>query len=118
MAKKDDNLFKKVLYAGVGLASVTAEKIEETVDDLVGRWKISDSEGKKIVEDFFKNTEVKAAEFEGKLKEVVKNVVAKFDFLKREDVAGLRRRVEELEAELAKTKEGKTTSKARATAMN
>ncbi len=118
MTKEKDNLFKKVLYAGVGLASVTAEKIEETVDDLIKKGKISDSEGKKIVEDFFKNTEVKAEEFEGKLKEVVKNVVAKFDFLKREDVAGLRRRVEELEAELAKTKEGKTTSKARATAMN
>ena len=112
---ENGSLFKKVVYAGVGLASVTAEKIEETVNDLVDKGKISDSEGKKIVEDFFKNTEVKTAEFEDKLKEVVKNVVAKFDFLKRDDVEGLKRRVEELEAELAKNK---TASKTKATALN
>ena len=112
---ENDNLFKKVVYAGVGLASVAAEKIEETVNDLVDKGKLSDNEGKKIVDDFFKNTEVKTAEFEEKLKDVVKNVVTKFDFLKRDDVEGLKKRIEELEAELAKNK---TASKTKATALN
>ncbi|MBW8048830.1 MAG: hypothetical protein FVQ77_00520 [Cytophagales bacterium] len=100
----ENDFFKNVIYAGVGLASVTVEKIEETIKPLVEKGKISDSEGKKIVEDFFKNTEAKKNEFETKLNNVVESVVSKFDFLKRDEVSDLKARIEKLENELAKTK--------------
>ena len=60
-------LLKNFIYAGVGLATVTAEKAKETIDDLVEKGMISDTEGKKIIEDFFNSTEEKRKEFEKKI---------------------------------------------------
>lgn len=95
-------LLKNFIYAGVGLASVTAEKVKETVEDLVEKGKISDTEGKKIIDDFFQSTESTKDEFEGKLKKLGDNISSSFDFLKRDnaEVDALKKRIEELEAKL------------------
>ncbi|MFH1321110.1 MAG: hypothetical protein ABII90_10710 [Bacteroidota bacterium] len=117
---KNESIFKKVIYAGVGLAAVTVDKIEETVNELVDKGKLSDSEGKKIVKDFFAKTDEKREEFEEKLKTTVKEVVDKFNFLKKDDYEVLKKRVKELEDELAKKTDDSKTSpgKVKATVVN
>ena len=52
-------LMKNMVYAGVGLASATSDKVKETINDLVEKGRISDNEGKKILEDFFTTTDKK-----------------------------------------------------------
>jgi polyhydroxyalkanoate synthesis regulator phasin len=52
-------LLKNFIYAGVGLASVTADKTKETIDDLVEKGMISDTEGKKLIDDFLESTSEK-----------------------------------------------------------
>ena len=42
-------ILKNIAYAGVGLATVTSEKVKETINDLVEKGMISDTEGKKII---------------------------------------------------------------------
>lgn len=105
------DVFKNFLYAGVGLAAMTTEKIQATVDELVEKGKISDSEGKKIVEDFLSNTEGRKSEFEDKLRTVSEEVISKFDFMKNKEVDELKARVEELEAKLAEANKAKTSAK-------
>ena len=46
-------MVKNMVYAGVGLASMTSEKVKETIDELVEKGRISDTEGKRIVQEFF-----------------------------------------------------------------
>ena len=71
------DLIKNFVYAGVGLATMTTDKIKETIDELVEKGKISDTEGKKIIEDFLNTTEEKRTEFESKLKNTsAQNAVA------------------------------------------
>lgn len=117
------DILKNFVYAGVGLASNTAEKVKETIDELVEKGKITDTEGRKIVDDFFKNTEEKREDFESKLKKVQKDVTSKFDFLKKEAedlsaVDSLKSRIEELEAKLkeAEAAAKKQTAAAKKTA--
>ena len=97
-------LLKNFVYAGVGLASLKKDKVKETVEDLVEKGKISDTEGKKIIEDFFKSTESKKDDFESKLKSLGDSVSSKFEFLKGNDdeVEALKKKIEELEVKLAK----------------
>jgi len=109
-------LLKNFVYAGVGLAALTTDKVKETVEDLVEKGKISDTEGKKIIEDFFKSTESKKDDFESKLKSLGDNISSKFEFLKGNDdeVDALKKKIEELEAKLKKankTAAPKTTKK-------
>ena len=47
-------MVKNMVYAGVGLASMTSEKVKETIEELVEKGRISETEGKNIVSDFFK----------------------------------------------------------------
>ena len=48
-----EDSFKKFLYAGVDLAAEVSTKFEEGVKDLVEKGKISDVEGKKMVDELF-----------------------------------------------------------------
>lgn len=95
-----EDFFKKFLYTGVGLASLTAEKLQESVDDLVGKGKLSEKEGKKILNDFFDSTEAKKDEFESKLKELADQMMDRFSFASQQDVDALNDRIAELEAKL------------------
>ena len=92
-----EDLFKKVLYTGVGLVSVTAEKLQGTVDKLVAENKLSSEEGRKVVDELVKNTESKREEFEGQLKDLVEDVVNRVKIVSQKDFDALVKRVEALE---------------------
>lgn len=107
---------KNIVYAGVGLASTTSEKIKETINDLVEKGKISDTEGKKIIDDIFKTTESTVEEIEAKVKTMTDKFSAAFDFNGKKEgklVTSLEKKIAELEKELAEAK--KATAKAPAT---
>lgn len=93
---------KNFIYAGIGLASTTTEKIKETIDELVEKGKISDTEGKKIVDDFFKSTSELKDDFEDRVKSFSNELTEKFEFLKKKNtiVDKLEAKIEELEAKL------------------
>lgn len=109
------DMIKNFIYAGVGLATTTTEKAKETINDLVEKGKISDTEGKKIMDDFFKSTENTKEEFETKWKKLNDTLTSKFDFISNKDteeVKVLKSRIEDLESKLAKvTEKVKTNSK-------
>lgn len=96
-----EDLFKKFLYTGVGLVSITAEKLQETVDELVGQGRVSKEEGRKIVGDFVDQVEAKRDEAESKMKEWVDSFTSNLNLPKlatKEDLADLVKRIEALEA--------------------
>jgi polyhydroxyalkanoate synthesis regulator phasin len=95
-----DDLFKKFLYTSVGLASLTAEKLQEAVDDLVGRGKLSENEGKKILDDFFSNTDAKKEEFEAKLREAAESTLDRLSLPTKEEVNNLQTRIADLEKQI------------------
>ena len=101
-----EETLKKLVYAGVGLAAQATEKIEETVTDLIKKGKISDKEGKKIVDDFFKKSEKKKDSYESKFKSAIEDVTAKFNYVSSKDFDALVKRVVKLE----KTGVKKTTA--------
>jgi len=94
----------------MGLASLTTEKVQSTLDELVEKGKISDSEAKKVAEDVIANLNGKREDFEDKLGDIVGNVAEKLNYVKREDYENLQKRVKDLESELAKSKTTKTAA--------
>lgn len=100
-------VLKNIIYAGVGLASTTTDKVKETINDLVEKGKISDTEGKKIIDDIFKSTESTKEEIEAKVKSMSDKLTSTFDFKgKKEEkvVVSLEKKIAELEKELAAAK--------------
>jgi polyhydroxyalkanoate synthesis regulator phasin len=96
-----EQLFKKVLYTGVGIVSTTTEKLQKEVNQWVEKGQLTEDEGKKVVDDLVKDTEVKKDEYEGKVKDYVEKFLARFDFPTRDEITSLHEKVAELEAKLA-----------------
>lgn len=106
-----EELLKKLLYTSVGLVAFTSEKVQKVVSDLVSQSKISEEEGKKIVEDFLKDTEGKREEVEAKLKDAADNIFKNFDFMKKKGSSNSGERAEDIESKLgmAETVDTETT---------
>ncbi len=110
------DVLKNFIYAGVGLASITSEKVKDTIEDLIEKGKISDTEGKKIIDDFLNTTEEKREEFEAKLKKTSEKLASKFDFLNKEnEVTSLKEKIADLESQITILKK-KPASAAKKTA--
>lgn len=114
-----EDLFKKFLYTGVGLVSNNAEQLQKSVKDLIDKGRLSEEEGRKVVDDLIDDTNNKREEFEGRLKGLVDGILGKLDLPSREEVGSLKSRIAELEEELSKAKSSteadveKTTTKAK-----
>lgn len=95
-----EELLKKILYTGVGFFSLTTAKIKELVTELVTDQKITEEEGKKLVDDFMDKTKDQRKDFEEQLKSVSSKFMKDVDETSRETITALRKRVEELENQL------------------
>ena len=102
MEEKKESIFKKLLYTGVGIAAITRERVEETVNELIRDKKITTTEGKKIVDDFIKEMGEKKGDIESQMKNFVEKATHKFKYAKKDDIKDLMERVEELESYVAK----------------
>ncbi len=106
-----EDAFKKFLYAGVDLAAEASTKFEEGVKDLIEKGKISDVEGKKMVDEFFEKTEARKEEFEAKYNDI-KEKVGLVKKTEEEILADLKSKVADLESKIGKP----AAKKAKATA--
>jgi polyhydroxyalkanoate synthesis regulator phasin len=73
-----EDFVKKFIYTGVGLVSLTAERMQKLVADFVTDEKITEAEGKKIIDEIVAKTQAKRDEFEAQIREVADEVSVRF----------------------------------------
>ena len=95
-----ENMLKKALYTGVGLVTIATEKVQDTVKGLVDNGKLSEEEGKKVVDDLITDLESRREDFEGRVNTLVNKIVNTVDLPSRSDFSTLKNRIKELEAQL------------------
>ena len=100
--KKLQETLKSLIYAGVGYAAKTSERVQKNVDDLVKKGKINEREGKKIVDHVVTNAEAKRKELETKLNKVVD----KYGKAGINQIQSLTKKITKLETELEKRVKG------------
>ena len=98
-------LLKNLLYLGAGAAFVTKEKIEELKDDLVGKGKLTQDEGKQFVDDLLNKSDDIKGKFEEKINKAVAAQLDKVNVAKSDDIADLRAQIQELRALIEKQKD-------------
>ena len=95
-----DNLIKRVIYTGVGFVASTTERLQNVVDDLVEMGKLSEEEGKKVVDDVVKNTETHKGQYETRFKSLIDNAMEKFNLPQGDSVSKLEKRIKSLEVKV------------------
>ncbi|MCR5886742.1 hypothetical protein LRS06_02920 [Hymenobacter sp. J193] len=88
-----EDLFKKVINAGVGFVSLTTDRVQTTIDKLVQDSKLSEQEGRKIMDDLKKNADTKRKEFEKQISGVASKVLKGVGVAPNSDLEDLKRTV-------------------------
>jgi polyhydroxyalkanoate synthesis regulator phasin len=94
------DLIKKAFYTGLGFAVLTKEKAEELVKDLAEQAKLSEHEGKDLLDSMLKQSEQARQDFQAKIDEAVLAVVNRLHLATKDEVASLRAKIEELSAKV------------------
>ena len=100
-------IFKKSLFAGLGLAVVTKTKLEKVLEKLVEEGKLSREEAEKMGQELLESGEKQWDDFETKLKETVKGFLENMDLSKASDLKKLEKKVKALEMRLKSLEEPK-----------
>jgi polyhydroxyalkanoate synthesis regulator phasin len=88
---------KKTLWIGAGLAAMTAEKIEETVKEIVKRGHITEKEGKELVDDLIEKSKKAKRDLGERVENVVQETLQRLKIPSRREVDELKGRIEQLE---------------------
>jgi polyhydroxyalkanoate synthesis regulator phasin len=94
------DLIKKAFYTGLGLALLTKEKAEELVKDFAEQAKLSEHEGKELVESMMKQSDQARNDFQSKIDEAVQAVVNRLNLASKDEVASLKAKIDELSAKI------------------
>ncbi len=96
------DMLKNMMYAGIGAAFLTREKLEELRKELMDKGCLSVEEGKAFVDDLLKKSDVAKGNLEQWIGRKVEEKIKQCHLASTDEVAELRRKVEELEAALRK----------------
>ncbi len=88
---------KKTIWIGAGLAAMTAEKIEETVKEIVKRGDITEKEGRELIADLIEKSKKAKKDLGERVDSVVQETLQRLKIPTRKEVEALKARIEELE---------------------
>ncbi|HDH57619.1 MAG TPA: polyhydroxyalkanoate synthesis regulator [Bacteroidetes bacterium] len=90
------DLIGKAFLAGLGAVSLTREKLESVVDDLVKRGEVAREEKQKLLNDLVEAGEKHQNEIRGFIQKEVKKALEALDIPTRQDIRDLQKQIEKL----------------------
>ena len=93
---------KKVGLLGIGVLSITEEKITQVVNELVEKGEMNKEEGKTLVHELLTEKKKQMQDFEEKISEDVQNAIGKSKIALKDDVSRLEDKITELEKTIQK----------------
>ena len=94
------DLFKKAVLAGIGVASLTMEKVEELSKDLIDKGKLSEQEGEKFLQEMQKRAEESREALKQQTDKLVESALDRMQLAKASDLEKLQAEIEGLRKEI------------------
>ena len=90
-------MIRKMGLFGVGIVSMTQEKIEEFTQEMIKTGEISREEGKKFVKEILSEKEKQVNDLEEKINKKVNETIKKSGIVMKSDLDALEKKIEKLE---------------------
>ncbi len=90
------DLVKKTLLTGVGLASLTREKVEDVAKAFVEKGKMTEQEGRELVDELLIRSDESREDLKKQIEERVQAVMQKMNLAKQSEVDALKTELAEL----------------------
>ncbi len=91
------DLFKKAVAAGIGVAVVTKEKVQSTLDELVEKGRISAEEAKQLGDRILAEGEAETEKAKVEANQFFNDLLHKANLATSQDLAALEARIRDLE---------------------
>lgn len=101
------SLFRNIMLAGIGLASLTKEKIEEIVEEAIKRGEVASADKAKLIEEIQQRAQAGVAEIRRLVDEQMEAIIRRLrlpEEIKKiqDEVSDLKARLERIEQEYGK----------------
>jgi len=96
------DMFKKMGLFGIGVISLTQEKIEEFSQEMIKKGEISKEEGRRFVKEVLSEQEKQMKELQNTIDGKVKEALEKSGVAMKNDLASLEKKIENLEKTIQK----------------
>ncbi len=90
------DLFKKGFLMGLGALTITKEKVEQVVDELIKKGELAKEERPKAIQDILKKAEEQEKVLFTKITTEVNKAIAKLDIATKEDLIKLEKKIDDL----------------------
>lgn len=90
-------LVRNILLAGLG----AQEKIKESIDELVKKGELSESQGAKIIKEWTEKAERSSSELRENMSEIIARTLEKMNIPSRDDIESLEKKIENLALRIA-----------------
>jgi len=94
------DLLKKAVLTGIGVASLTKEKIEEVSRDFIDKGKLSEKEGEKFVEEMLSRADESKQSLKKQTESVVEATLDKMQLARASDIENLKAEIGSLRDEI------------------
>ncbi len=108
------DIFRKAMLAGLGAFSLTRDKAQELLTELVKAGEIQEQESKEMLEEMMKKAKAMRAELEKNVGTQVRSAAAKLNSATLVQVRRLEARLRQIEKSLAARRAGKKPAAGRA----
>ncbi len=93
------DLFKKAVLMGLGAVTITKEKVEQIVDELIKKGELTEGERSKAIRDLLTKAQEQEKAINEKVNTIVKNAIEKLDLPSRKDIERLEEKIDALKKE-------------------
>lgn len=93
-------LVKKTMLTGLGVVSLTKEKVEEIAKDFVEKGKMSEQEGSKFVQELMEKSEESKEELKKQIDSMITKTMTKMDIATKSDLEKIREELEEIKSKI------------------
>ena len=90
------DLVKKAMFTGLGVMSLTKEKVEEIAKDFVEKGQLSEQEGRTLVKEMIEKSEESKNEIKKQIDTAVKAALSQMDIASKSDLEAVRTEIEQL----------------------
>ena len=95
------DVIKKAVLTGIGIASLTKDKIEDLAKDLIDKGKMSEQEGEKLVQEMLSRAEESRQTMKNQTETMVQKTIDKMHLARMEDIDLLKKEIKTLRAEIS-----------------
>ncbi len=94
-------LMKKALLMGLGVASLTKEKIEEMSRDFIEQGKLTQQEGEKLVDELLAKAEESKQDLKKEIDNRVEEIITKMNLVRMSDLDEVKLQLQQLQESCA-----------------